>query len=108
MDVLAKIDNSMIGYEANSGRYAGFFLGQIYGSRKRHPLAKEAYLKSIKFAEESEANESGYYLYSLLYLGKIQWFEGDKDAAKANFKKIKKYAKRNDRVHKEMRLIISN
>ena len=98
----------MVGYEANSGRYAGFFLGQIYGSRKRHPLAKEAYQTAIKFAEEIKANESGYYLYSLLYLGKIQWFEGDKEAARANFKKIRKHAKRGDRVHKEMRLIANN
>jgi tetratricopeptide (TPR) repeat protein len=108
LDILSNIDSAKVGYESNGGRYASFFLGQIYGSRRKHPLAKEAYLKAIEFAENIAAYESGYYLYSLLYLGKIQWFEGDKDKAKVNFKKIKKHAKRGDRVHKEMRIITNN
>ena len=104
--LFTKIDSAAIGYEANSGRYAGFFLGQIYESRKDADQASIYYQKAVKYAEEIEAFESGYYLYSLLYLGKIQWSAGDKSSAKANFKKIKKHAKRNHGAHKGMREVV--
>ena len=106
-DIFVKIDSSQVGYEANSGRYAGFFLGQIYQSRKDIDQAKIYYEKAIKYAEQIEALESGYYLYSLYYLGKIQWESGEKSAAKGNFKKIKKHAKRSHRTHKGMRKVMN-
>lgn len=105
-EVLAKIDSGMIGYEANSGRYAGFFLGQVYGSRRDYEHAKINYKKAIQYAEEIKALETGYYLYALLYLGEIQWNAGDKALAKANFKKIKKHAKRKHGAHKRMRAVM--
>ena len=105
--LFTKIDSAAIGYEANSGRYAGFFLGQIYESRKDADQASIYYQKAIDYAEQIEAFESGYYLYSLLYLGKIQWKAGDKPSAKANFKKIKKHAKRSHGAHKGMKAVVS-
>lgn len=105
-EVMVKIDSGMVGYEANSGRYAGFFLGQVYGSRRDYEQAEVNYKKAIQYAEEIEALETGYYLYSLLYLGKIQWNDGDKALAKANFKKIKKNAKRKHGAHKGMRAVM--
>ena len=107
-DIFTKIDSTKIGYEANSGRYAGFFLGQIYESRKDLDQAKLFYNKAIKYAEEIKAFESGYYLYSLLYLGKIDWKSGNKSAAKESFKKIRKHAKRSHGAHESMRKFTKN
>jgi hypothetical protein len=105
-DIFTKIDSGQIGYEANSGRYAGFFLGQIYGAHKDDDQAKIYYEIAIKHAEEIAALKSGYYLYSLLYLGKLQLKDGDKSSAKENFRKIKKNAKRSHGAHKGMRAVV--
>ena len=107
-NIFTKIDSGMVGYEANSGRYASFFLGQVYQFRKDYHQAAIYYKKTIKYAEEIEALKSGYYLYALLYLGKIQWDSGDQKAAKSNFKKIRKYTKRSHKVNKDARKIMKN
>jgi hypothetical protein len=39
--IISRIDSGMVGYEATSGRYAAFFLGQIYESRKKPEEAKK-------------------------------------------------------------------
>jgi len=101
--LLARIDSSMLGYEATSGRYAAFFLGQMYESRKELEEAKFYYKRAVAFGEENEAYETGYFLYSLLGLGKIADKEGDKKALKEYLKKIKKYAKRKSPAHKAAR-----
>jgi len=106
LEVLANLNSGKIGYEANSGRYVGFFLGQINQNRKKIKEAKGYYELAINYAEEIGVVESGYYLYSLLYLGKIQWNEGDKDSAKVHFKKIRKHAKRSHGSHKQMREVM--
>jgi tetratricopeptide (TPR) repeat protein len=103
LDILSKIDSGMIGYEANSGRYAGFFLGQIYQSNGDLEKAKVYYQKGVDFGEELEAYETGYYLYSLLNLAKIANYEEDEKTAKELLKDIKKYAKRGHPAHKMAR-----
>jgi len=47
--------------------------------------------------------ESGYYLYSLLYYGKLLKKEGKEKEAKEYFKKVKKHASRSHGAHKEAR-----
>jgi len=101
--LLERIDSGMLGYEAVSGRYAGFFLGQMYEGRKQWDLAEYYYKRAVTFGEENEAYETGYYLYALLGLARIADKEGDKATAKANFKKIKSYANRKHPAHKEAR-----
>ena len=103
MDILAKIDSGALGYEGTSGRYAAFFLGQIYDSRKDIEQAEYYYGRAVGFAEEIGAMNTGYYHYSLLALAKIAEERGDKKVAKEYLKKVKKYADRKDRVHKEAR-----
>ncbi|WP_143960346.1 tetratricopeptide repeat protein [Litoribacter populi] len=102
-EILKRIDEKQTGYEANSGRYAAFFVGQYYERIGQTKTAKEYYQKAISFGEESETQESGYYLYSLLNLGKIATKENDKASAKRYFKDVKKYAKRKHPAHKEAR-----
>jgi tetratricopeptide (TPR) repeat protein len=99
--IIERIDSAQVGYEATSGRYAAFFLGQIYESRKKPDEAKAAYLKCLKYAEDIDAQESGYYLYSLISLGEINFKQGNKEEAKKYFKEVKKRADRKDEAFKD-------
>jgi tetratricopeptide (TPR) repeat protein len=99
-NILARIDSGMIGYEATSGRYAAFYLGEIYDARKNLEEAKKYYQLCVKYAEQIEATESGYYLYSLIALGEIAEKQGHKAEARKYFKDVKKKAKRKDEAYK--------
>jgi hypothetical protein len=100
-NILARIDSGQVGYEATSGRYAAFFLGQIYDARKKTEDAKVYYKKCLRFAEQIDATESGYYLYSLIALGEIAEKEGDKAEARKYFNDVKKKADRKDEAFKD-------
>lgn len=99
--ILAKIDSGKVGYEATSGRYAAFFLGQIYEARKRLDEAKQYYKLCMQFAEKIGATESGYYMYSMIALGEIADRQGNKAEAKKYFKEVKKRAGRKDEAYKD-------
>ena len=101
MEILARIDSSMIGYEATSGRYAAFFLGQINETKRNLDEAKKYYALCVRYAEEIEATESGYYLYSLIALGEIADKQGNKAEAKKYFTQVKKQSKRKDEAFKD-------
>jgi hypothetical protein len=100
-NILARIDSGMVGYEATSGRYASFFLGQIYEARKKLDEAKAYYQLCMKFAEQIDATESGYYLYSMIALGEIAQKQGNKAEAKRWFNLVKKKAGRKDEAYKD-------
>jgi hypothetical protein len=101
LNILSRIDSGMVGYEATSGRYAAFFLGQINESRKKLDEAKKSYELCIKYAEQIEATDSGYYLYSLIALGEISNKQGDKAQAKRYFNMVKDKADRKDEAFKD-------
>ena len=101
--IIDRIDANMIGYEATSGRYAGFFLGEIYNMRGQLNQAKEFYERAIDFARQVDATESGYYHYSLLHLGEIAEAQGQKSIARDYYKQVRKEAKRSSRVHEKAR-----
>ncbi len=103
LDILSRIDDKWIGYESNSGRYAAFYIAQYYERMDDRNNAKKFYLKTLSYGEESESQESGYYLYALLSLGKMANEDKDKRIAKEYFNKVKKYAKRKHPAHKEAR-----
>jgi tetratricopeptide (TPR) repeat protein len=103
LQILQRIDSSMTGYEATSGRYASFFLGQIYEMRGDAELARKYYERTVAFAKEAEATDSGYFMYALLNLGEIAHAQGDKKVAKDYYKEVKKVAKRSTRVHEKAR-----
>lgn len=100
-EILSKIDSGQVGYEATSGRYAAFFLGQIYEARKKLDDAKQYYTLCMKYAEEIGATESGYYLFSMIALGEIAERQGNKAEAKRWFKDVKKKAGRKDEAFKD-------
>lgn len=99
-DILTKIDSSKVGYEATSGRYAAFFLGQLAGARRNWEGARKYYELAAKFAESTGATESGYYLYSLIELGEIAERQGRKADAKRYFQLVKKNSDRKDEAFK--------
>lgn len=103
LEILRKLDEGYLGYEATSGRYAAFFLGQVKERRGDKEAAKTYYQRAISFGEETEAQESGYYLYAMLNLAKLYMDEGREKEANSLFKSIKKYAKRKHPAHETAR-----
>ena len=99
--ILMKIDSGQLGYEGTSGRYAAFYLGQIYEARKKYDDAKTYYKMCMDFAEKIDATESGYYLFSMIALGEIAQREGNKAEAKKWFKEVKSKADRDDEAFKD-------
>ena len=99
--ILQRIDSGMVGYEATSGRYAAFFLGQLHERKNNLEEAKAYYQKALHFAEAVGATDSGYYLYSLISLGEISWRQGDKEAARRYFAEVRKKSGRKDEAFKD-------
>ncbi len=99
--ILSRIDSGMTGYEATSGRYAAFFLGQLGEARRQPDMAKKYYLLAVQFSEQSDATDSGYYLYSLIALGEIADKQGNKTEARKYFKDVKSKAGRKDEAFKD-------
>jgi TolA-binding protein len=100
-EILARIDSGLIGYEATSGRYAAFFLGQIYESQKNYEDAQKYYELCVRYAEDIGAVDSGYYLYSLISLGEINQIQGNNAEAKRYFQLVRKKADRKDAAFKD-------
>ena len=98
--IIEKIDSGRVGYGPVTGRYASFFLGQIYTHKSRFDDAKEYYLKAINFAQQSQDLESGYYLFSLIGLGDIAQQTGDPKKARAFYRQVKKESKRSHPAYK--------
>ena len=103
LEILDRIEQKQFGYEATSGRYAAFYLGEYFYRIGNLTEAKRYYSITVTIGEESETQESGYYLYSLISLGKIATFEKNKALAKTFFNQVKKYAKRKHPAHQEAR-----
>src|SRR6267154_1469930 len=99
--ILQRIDSGRFGYEAVSGRYASFFLGQLYDSQRKLEEAKKYYSLTIKYSEEVGATDSGYYLYSLISLGEIYSQQKDKATARKYFNLVKKKAGRKEEAYKD-------
>lgn len=100
LSILDKLENNYQGYEANSGRYAAFYLAQYYSYADRNE-AKKYYELAVEYGIEIEAQEKGYHIASLFNLGEIAMKEGEIENAKEYFKQVKKYASRKSNSHKK-------
>lgn len=100
LNIIEKIDSGKVGYGPVTGRYASFFLGQIYVFKRKFEHAQNYYQRAIRFAEQSQDLESGYYLFSLIGLGDIANQIGDPIGARSYYKKVKKEAKRSHPAYK--------
>ena len=103
LEIMDRMEKKQFGYEATSGRYAAFYLGEYYYRIGNTIEAKRYYSKTATLGEESESQESGYYLFSLISLGKIATAEKNKALARTYFNQVKRYAKRNHPAHQEAR-----
>jgi len=101
VQILQRIDSGRFGYEAVSGRYAAFFLGQLYDSYRKWDDAKKYYNLTVKYSEQVGATDSGYYLYSLISLGEIYSQLGDKKTARKYFNLVKKKSGRKDEAYQD-------
>ena len=106
--ILTRIDSGDIGYEATSGRYAAFFLGQLGEFRRKTDDARKYYELTVQFAEETGATKSGYYLYSLIALGEMANQRGDKAVARKYFEEVRKKADRKDEAFKDAKRRLKN
>jgi hypothetical protein len=87
--ILQKIDEHYPGYEGVSGRYASYILAYYAFNYDRDiAQAKIYYQKTIDFAVLTGTTNSGYYLSSMVGLGKIASQEQDYDKAIEYFKQV--------------------
>jgi len=103
LEILKRIEEKWTGYEATSGRYASFFVAQNYDRMGQTESSLAYYLKSVAFGDELEAQDSGYYLFSLLQVGKILFNQGNKKEGKRYLDLVKENSKRRHPANKEAR-----
>ncbi len=106
LEILERIEAGWTGYEANSGRYASFFAAQYLDRMGQYATAKKYYLQTVAYGEELDFQESGYYLFALLQLGKISLEQGNNSDAKGFLQSVKQHAKRKHPAHKEARALL--
>jgi hypothetical protein len=100
-DILYKINISMPGYEATSGRYASFFLGRIYKTAGNQEKAKDYYKKALTFAEQTEATNQNYYLYAIADLARMCDKDKDVVSARQYYETILDKADKDNSLRKE-------
>ncbi|WKK83016.2 tetratricopeptide repeat protein [Marivirga arenosa] len=103
LEIFQRLDSGAIGYGGTSGRYAGFFLGQIYERKGNIDEAKKYYERAMISSESINEEDAGYYLYSIYHLGLIAEKQGDTELAEFYYKKTKKKADRSQGVFKSAR-----
>ncbi|WP_340152934.1 tetratricopeptide repeat protein [uncultured Marivirga sp.] len=100
LEIFANLDSARTGYGGTSGRYAGFFLGQIYERQAKLDEAKKYYERAMISSESVGEEEAGYYLFSIYHLGLIAEKQGEVELAEEYYKKTKKKAGRKQAVFK--------
>ncbi|UYZ62636.1 tetratricopeptide repeat protein [Hymenobacter weizhouensis] len=103
-DILDKLNRGLPGYEAISGRYATFFLGQLMQNQYRDlNRARDYYQRCVVFAESTGDTKAGFYLYSLLNLARIADKQQDAPAAARYYREVQSKAERKSDAYKEAR-----
>jgi tetratricopeptide (TPR) repeat protein len=86
-NILDKIDSGMPGYEGVSGRNAAYVLAYYnMNYNKNYELAEGYYQKAIDFSVKTKSTNAGYYVSSLLGLGKIAEMKKNYDEALRYYK----------------------
>jgi len=92
----------MPGYEGVSGRNAAYVLGfynmQYY---RNYDLASQYFKKAVEFSTQTNSMNAGYYVSSLLGLGKIAEMQKNYDEALSYYKLADDKADRNSSQDKE-------
>lgn len=106
--ILERIENRQVGYEAVSGRYASYILGyyQLYLFKNTNE-AKPYFLKCIEFSNQTGTKESGYYWASLLGLARISFQDKDFDRAVEYCKDVLEHADKKSPQHTDAKKLLS-
>lgn len=107
--ILGKIDSGMPGYEGVSGRNAAYVLA-YYNMQydKNYTEAGEYYQKAIDFSVKTKSTNAGYYVSSLLGLGKIAEIKKNYDEALRYYKLADDKADRKSSQNTEAKKSIEN
>lgn len=107
--ILAKIEAGKTGYEAVSGRNAAYVLAYYANNYHRDlPKAKLYYQKTLDYSTQAKAFTSGYYLASLVGLGRIAEKEKNYDAAREYYKTAVDRGEKKSTQVKEAKDALSN
>jgi len=102
-EILNRIEQNQLGYEAISGRYAAFYLASFYSSQNKNLDAERYYHKVIDFTESVEQEESGYYLAAQFYLAQVETDRAEYESALDRISIIRGSTKRKETINKESR-----
>ncbi|PWJ59919.1 hypothetical protein CLV98_10194 [Dyadobacter jejuensis] len=81
-NILRKIEEGLPGYEGVSGRNAAYVLAYYnMGYHKNYTLASQYYQQAIDFSLKTHSTNAGYYLSSLIGMGKLAEMRKDYDEA---------------------------
>lgn len=101
-NILDRINRGMPGYEGVSGRTAAYVLGYYYQNYFRdYAKAKDYHQQVLAFSEKTNDTKTGYYLSSLLALGKIAQLEKNVQEAQRYYKMVLDKAERKSSYTKE-------
>ncbi len=107
-DILLKIGQHQIGYEATSGRYASYILGYYYLYVFKNPIeAKKYFNECLSFSKQTDSMDSGYYWASVLGLARIAYQELNYDQAVDYCKEVLDKADRKSSQHTEAKKLLA-
>ena len=108
-NILTKIDQYMPGYEGVSGRNAAYVLAYYNMQYHRnYELAAKYYQRAIDFSVQTKSLNAGYYVSSLLGLGKIAEMKKNYDEALRYYKLADDKADKKSSQDKEAKKAIEN
>ena len=109
LSILDKIGKGMAGYEGVSGRNAAYVLGYYNQNLHRdYDKATEYYQRAINFSVATSSTTAGYYLSSLMGLGRVAEIKKDYDEATRYYKLAQDKAERKSSQFKEAKEAIAS
>ena len=108
-NILDKINRGMPGYEGVSGRNAAYVLAYYnHNYFRNYDEARKYYQQAINYSVQTKSLNAGYYVSSLLGLGKVAEAEKDLDEAQRYYKLALDKADRKSSQHDEAKKAIDN
>lgn len=108
-NMLAKIDRGMPGYEGVSGRNAAYVLAYYsFNYAKDYNEAAVYYQKAINYSVQTNSLNAGYYVSSLIGLGKVAEMKKDFEEAQRYYKLALTKADRKSSQHDEAKKAIDS
>lgn len=106
LNIIDNIEKGVKGYEETSGRYAGFFLGNLYRDFGKKEKAIYFFKKAVEYTEKIKVFDSGYYLLSLYYLGEYAEKDEKLQETKYYYDKLLKHGNKKQRYYKNAKTFI--